>query len=138
MERIQIVGLLNFLGVQSPAHIKLLTFFSGAKYIGEDQFGNKYYSASPRKGYKRNRRWVIYKGQPEASKVPPEWHGWLHYQTDVVPSENEKSFRRPWQQPHQPNQTGTDQAYRPPGHILSGGKRDKATGDYKPWTPAEK
>ena len=31
--------------------------------------------------------------------------------------------------------TGTDQAYRPPGHTLKGGRRAKATGDYEPWTP---
>ena len=32
--------------------------------------------------------------------------------------------------------TGTDLAYRPPGHTLMGGHRAKATGDYEPWTPA--
>ena len=34
-----------------------------------------------------------------------------------------------------PNLTGTKAAYRPPGHILKGGQRDKATGDYEAWTP---
>jgi NADH:ubiquinone oxidoreductase subunit len=33
------------------------------------------------------------------------------------------------------NMTGTPQAYRPPGSILSTGKRPAATGDYKPWRP---
>jgi NADH:ubiquinone oxidoreductase subunit len=36
---------------------------------------------------------------------------------------------------HVPNLTGTDRAYRPPGHTLQGGRRDRATGDYEPWTP---
>lgn len=129
------MGFLSFLGVLSPAHIKLFTLRSRGKVIGEDQFGNKYYEAPPRKGYKRNRRWVMYNGAPEASMVPPEWHGWLHHQTDVVP--NEESYRREWQAPHKPNMTGTTEAYRPPGHILEGGKRDKATGDYEAWTPPE-
>ena len=103
--------------------------------VGEDQLGNKYYAAAPRKGYKRERRWVMYKGAPEASSVPPEWHGWLHHQSDVIPSEDNESYRREWQAPHKPNMTGTNQAYRPPGHILEGGKRDSATGDYEAWKP---
>ncbi len=130
------MGLLNLLGVLSPAHISLFTVLKKGQKVGEDGFGNKYYKAKPRKGYKRERRWVMYKGTPEASKVPPEWHGWLHYQTDVIPSE-EQSFRRPWQKPHHQNLTGTNQAYRPPGHVLQGGERDKATGDYEAWTPSE-
>jgi NADH:ubiquinone oxidoreductase subunit len=131
------MGLFSFLGVLSPAHITLVTLFSGSTRVGVDDFGHKYYRAKPRKGYKYERRWVIYKGAPDASKVPPEWHGWLHHQSDVVPSEATHSFRRPWQKPHQPNMTGTDQAYRPPGHILQGGQRDKATGDYEAWQPPE-
>ncbi len=128
----------SILGVLSPVHIGLVTFFSRAKKIGVDPSGNKYYQTKPRSGYKHNRRWVIYKGTPEATKVPPEWHGWLHHQTDIIPDTNEASFRRVWQKPHKPNLTGTDQAYRPPGHILSGGKREKATGDYEAWVPSDK
>ncbi len=125
----------SLLGALSPAHIIFVTLFSGATKVGTDQLGNKYYRAKPRKGYKRERRWVIYKGQPEASAVPPEWHGWLHHQSDAVPDQAQQSFRRVWQKPHTPNLTGTNQAYRPPGHILKGGQRDKATGDYEAWTP---
>lgn len=130
------MGLLKFLGSLSPAHINLFTALSGQR-VGEDSMGNVYYRAKPRPGYKRERRWVIYKGEPEASKVPPEWHGWLHHQSDVVPDSESQSFRRPWQKPHVKNLTGTDQAYRPPGHILKGGKRDKAAGDYTAWTPPQ-
>ena len=127
------MGLLNFLGVMSPAHINFFTTVKRGEKVGEDEFGNVYYRAKPRKGYKRERRWVMYSDAPEASSVPPEWHGWLHHQTDEVPSEN--GYRRPWQKPHQPNMTGTTGAYRPPGHILQGGTRDKATGDYEAWKP---
>lgn len=130
-------GLAQLLGVISPVHISFVTALSGAKKVGTDPYGNKYFTAKPRPGYKRPRRWVIYKGTPEATKVPPEWHGWLHHQTDAVPEDSGKSFRRPWQKPHIPNRTGTNLAYRPPGHILEGGKREKATGDYEPWTPPE-
>ena len=131
------MGLFSFLGVLSPVHIQSVRLFSGARYVGDDSYGNKYYSAKPRKGYKRERRWVIYNGAPEATKIPPEWHGWMHHQTDILPNSKEKSFRRPWQKPHQPNMTGTTGAYRPPGHILEGGQRDKATGDYEAWTPGD-
>lgn len=131
------MGLFSFLGVLSPAHMGFVTLISGAKLVGQDTAGNKYYRAKPRKGYKRERRWVIYDGAPEATKVPPEWHGWLHHQTDQVPADGQQSFRRPWQKPHQPNRTGTQEAYRPPGHILEGGKRDKATGDYEAWQPPQ-
>ena len=129
------MGLLNLLGALSPAHIWWVTLTSGAKKIGVDQGGNTYFEAKARAGYKHTRRWVIYNGAPEASKVPPEWHGWLHHQTDVVPDDQQSSFRRSWQKPHRANPTGSAQAYRPPGHTLEGGQRDKATGDYEAWTP---
>tara|TARA_R110001592_G_scaffold3525_18_gene20034 strand:- start:16261 stop:16656 length:396 start_codon:yes stop_codon:yes gene_type:complete len=131
------MGIFSFLGVLSPAHISLFTLTSRGKKIGKDQAENVYYEAPARKGYKRPRRWVMYNGAPEATKVPPEWHGWIHHQTNTVPDESGESYRRPWQKPHRANMTGTNKAYRPPGHILSGGKREKATGDYEAWTPSE-
>jgi len=130
-----IQSLLRFLGVLSPAHMLTSKLLRGGKYVGTDMHGNKYYTAKPIKGYKRERRWVIYNGAPEASKIPPEWHGWMHHQTDVLPAHGEKSYRRAWQKPHKPNMTGTSGAYFPPGHLLRDGKRDKATGDYEAWTP---
>src|SRR3546814_19312322 len=84
--------------------------------------------------YGRRRRWVVDNGEDEASRVPPEWHHWLHDTTDEVPTGSEAK-RRPWQKEHLPNLTGTDLAYRPPGHTLKGGLREKATGDYEPWIP---
>lgn len=128
------MSILKFLSVLSPAHINFFTWAKRGDKVGTDALGNTYYRIKPRAGYKRERRWVMYDGAPEASNVPPEWHGWLHHQTNEVPSEN-TGFRRPWQKPHQPNMTGTSGAYRPPGHILEGGQRDKATGDYEPWSP---
>lgn len=131
------MGILSYLGVLSPAHINFFRLSARGKFVGQDSLGNKYYTAKPRPGYKRERRFVMYKGAPDASNIPPEWHGWLHHQSDVIPSDDQESFRRSWQKPHVPNLTGTDQAYRPPGHILEGGVRDKATGDYEAWTPKD-
>lgn len=132
------MGLLSFLGAHSPAHIYWLTFLSRARRIGRDGCGNTYYQAGARKGYNHPRRWVIYNGSPEPSTVPPEWHGWLHYQTDVVPGVAQAdNYRRAWQKPPVQNLTGTDQAYLPPGHILRGFKRDPSSTDYQAWTPPE-
>ncbi|MFM6853450.1 MAG: NADH-ubiquinone oxidoreductase subunit NDUFA12 family protein, partial [Sphingopyxis sp.] len=39
--------------------------------VGEDSLGNRYFQS--RNG---DRRWVIYNGSNDASRVPPEWHGW--------------------------------------------------------------
>ncbi len=82
------------------------------KPVGTDSFGNQYYRGKARKGLQKERRWVMYKGKPEASAVPPEWHGWLHYQTDTIPAD-ENSHRKHWQKPHQPNKTGTAERYLP-------------------------
>jgi NADH:ubiquinone oxidoreductase subunit len=112
----------------------LLTWLTGER-VGTDRFGNRYYRSRRLKRYGRERRWVLFKGMVEASKVPPEWHAWLHHMSEAPLSEA-AADRRPWQQEHLPNLTGTRYAYRPPGHDLRGGRRAKATGDYEPWTPS--
>lgn len=107
-------------------------FFTWRKgvFVGEDEFGNRYFRE--RTG---NKRWVLYNGEAEASRIPPSWHGWMHHRTDVPPTEDDYK-PHPWEKPHLPNLTGTAAAYRPPGSILSGEKRPEVTGDYEPWTPA--
>ena len=103
--------------------------------VGEDELGNVYYVQKSGVGpLGVPRRWVVYKDLAEASKIPPGWHGWLHYTLDKPPAE-QKSPSREWQQPHRPNFTGTAQAYRPPGSILAEGRRPKTGGDYEPWRP---
>lgn len=111
---------------------RLMTWISG-RYVGTDEFGNRYYRRRGRSGYTRERRWVMYKGEVEASRVPPEWHAWLHHVSDAAPVEPGRRFA--WQRPHQRNLTGTAEAYRPAGSLLKGGKRAKASADYEPWTP---
>jgi len=98
--------------------------------VGEDAYGNTYYKSKRMRGH-RQERWVIYKGETEASKVPPEWHAWLHHTVDA-PLEGPA---RAWQKPHQANLTGTAQAYMPPGSDQRGGQRAKAADDYQAWTP---
>ncbi len=131
------MNILKILGTLSPIHISWFTWISRPRLVGKDSAGNVYYESKPRPGYKRPRRWVVYAGNPDASSVPPEWHGWLHYQTDTVPAASGKSYRQEWQKPHKPNMTGTSSPYRPPGHVLEKGTRPSATGDYEAWTPPE-
>ena len=104
--------------------------------IGQDQLGNTYYEARDTKdAYDgRKRRWVIYSGYAEASKVPAEWHGWLHYTFDQPPTVD-PLLRQSWETDHQPNMTGTTSAWRPAGSISQSGERPRATGDYQAWTP---
>jgi NADH:ubiquinone oxidoreductase subunit len=96
--------------------------------VGEDADGNRYFQS------RAGRRWVIYNGSNDASRVPPEWHGWLHGTLDVLPEQGLPPTR-PWQADATPNLTGTDAAYHPAGALDRGARRAAATGDYQPWTP---
>lgn len=112
---------------------RLFTWLKG-EHVGTDDFGHRYYQEKRLPKDRRRKRWVIYRGEDEASAVPPDWHAWLHYMIDELPQETINPIHS-WQKPHAPNLTGTSQVYRPPGHTLQGGKRPQATGDYDPWIP---
>jgi NADH:ubiquinone oxidoreductase subunit len=103
-----------------------------AKSVGVDQFGNKYYLSKNKNSEGKYKRFVIYNGITEPTKVPPLWHSWLHYLSEQVP-EGEQKYD--WQKAPIPNLTGTNLAYKPPGHIDKGAKRAKASSDYEPWNP---
>jgi NADH:ubiquinone oxidoreductase subunit len=106
------------------------------EHVGTDGQGNRYYRAKKKLPDGRERRWVIYEGSNDASRVPPEWHGWLHGNFDGLP-ESDLPPPRIWQTDYVPNETGTATAYRPQGSLERGGKRATATGDYEAWTPGE-
>lgn len=124
---------ISIFGVLTNVQMLIHTMFRGSK-VGVDDLGNTYYRGKPRRGQKRERRWVMYKGKPEASLIPPEWHGWLHFQTDALPAAD-SPYRKPWQKPHQPNRTGTAEAYLPPS--LKGEARAPSTADYTAWQPPQ-
>lgn len=100
--------------------------------VGEDEAGNRYF-----RNRDGSRRWVVFCGESEASRVPPEWRSWLHRTTELSPAEA-SSRRHSWQRPHEANQTGLPGAWRPRGSLHGEGKRPPAVGDYQPWTPPEK
>lgn len=110
----------------------LFTAFKG-EHVGTDGQGNKYYRSKPSKS-QPERRWVIYEGANDASRVPAEWHGWLHQSYDELP-ESHLPAPKIWEVDYTPNATGTQAAYRPAGALERGGRRAAATGDYEAWTP---
>ena len=126
--------------------LKLFTWWNGATLgalfdikrrstlVGTDDYGNRYYEDRKKSVERRNRRYVIYKGLAEPSKVPADWFGWLHYTLDKPPTESPLN-RRAWETDHKPNMTGTLFAYRPDGSLKESGKRQKADADYEAWTP---
>lgn len=95
--------------------------------VGTDAHGNTYYSG-------RGRRWVIYSGSNDASRIPPEWYAWMHGQIDDVP-DRALPPPPPFLRDPTPNLTGTPAAYRPAGALERGGARQRASGDYEAWTP---
>ena len=107
---------------------RLMTWWKGEE-VGKDEFNNRYFTEKSG----GDRRWVIYAGIPEASKVPAEWHAWLHHTVDEAPSGERPSI--PWGKTHVRNLTGTAAAYRPGGSILGNGERQKSGSDYQAWTP---
>lgn len=98
--------------------------------VGRDEMGNIYYR------HKKDpaRRWVIYSGSNDGSRVPPGWQAWLKGTIADLPGQALPQRRR-FQTDPVPNQTGTMAAFRPDGSLGSKGVRPAATGDYQPWTP---
>ena len=112
------------------------TIFKRGVFVGQDEFGGRYYEAKDASDSydNRKRRWVIFNGYAEASKVSPDWHGWLHH-TFAEPPTKAPLKVKAWEALHLPNLTGTDLAFRPEGSLQRSGQRPRATGDYQAWTP---
>ncbi len=107
---------------------RFFTWRKGVR-VGEDDQGNVYYQS-----YDGKHRWVIYNGYAEASRIPPGWHGWIHWRTDTPPTEAEYE-PHPWEKPHMPNPTGTDQAIFPPGSLYRKKPVPMARPAHEAWRP---
>lgn len=107
---------------------RLFSWRSGAR-VGADAAGNVYFRAK-----KGDRRWVIYNGPNDASRIPPEWYSWIHHQIDGVPDAALPPVRA-FEKPATGNRTGTAAAYLPAGAMERGGRRQAASGDYQAWVP---
>lgn len=125
---------------------KIFTWWDGAtigtslwssrngEQVGTDAQGNAYFRSKKKGAAGHERRWVIYQGANDASRVPAEWHGWLHGSFDDVPESNLPPAHI-WESEYTPNATGTAGAYLPQGALERGGKRAAAVGDYEAWSP---
>jgi NADH:ubiquinone oxidoreductase subunit len=91
--------------------------------VGTDVFGNEYFLN------KNGKRFVVYNGIVEASKIPAEWHGWIHYTTNILPV-NINTHHFSWQKIHLPNLTGTSQAYSPKNSVVK-----NTNASHEAWKP---
>ena len=98
---------------------RLITIFSG-KHVGTDSFGNKYYEN------KSGKRWVIYNGEVEASKIPSEWFSWIHKTNNKIQNQHDLK-KYTWQKEHLPNQSGSEKSYHPKNNT------DATKKKYKTW-----
>lgn len=106
---------------------QIFTARKGIK-VGEDDQGNVFYHNAD-----DSRRWVIFNGEVEASRIDVNWHAWLHRTFDELPSKKPLAHKA-WEKPHQENLTGTLNAYAPAGSIRSGSSPE-ARSDYEAWVP---
>ncbi len=109
-----------------------------ARLVGSDEQGNRYFEEKdpslPGGAGKRRRRWVIYHGVAEASRIPPDWHGWLHHTFEEAPTVAPLA-RQSWEKEHLPNMTGTPLAYHPKGSLSRAGGPVDVNDDYEAWDP---
>jgi NADH:ubiquinone oxidoreductase subunit len=105
-------------------------------FVGEDEQGNRYYEERRPSIEGRRRRYVIYNGLAEGSRVSPDWHGWMHH-TFAEPPTVSPLKRQKWEKDHVPNLTGTVRAYRPQGSLARGGVRQASSADYEAWAPGD-
>jgi NADH:ubiquinone oxidoreductase subunit len=95
--------------------------------VGEDAAGNVYYRNAD-----DSRRWVIYSGSNDATRVTAEWYGWLHHTFPRPPTE-ERVARQSWEKPHMPNMTGSEGAFLRQGSIRRADVEPQK--DYEAWSP---
>lgn len=105
----------------------------GARLVGTDEQGNRYLEETGKTGPNgMRRRFVVYHGVAEASRVTPDWHGWLHHTFDEPPT-TAPLKRRAFEKDHVPNMTGTPLAYHPPGSLSKSANGVPA--GYEAWSP---
>ncbi len=90
--------------------------------VGKDEYGNTYYEMNDKKIKKR---WVIYNGIAEPTKIPPNWHLWLHYTDNSVPKERDNFIR------YMPNFIDIQDTYSSNCFLLN--QHNSIT--YKSWNP---
>ncbi|XP_076957992.1 putative NADH dehydrogenase [ubiquinone] 1 alpha subcomplex subunit 12 [Bidens hawaiensis] len=132
-------GLLNYArDLREQGFLQTKIHSIGATLVGVDKFGNKYYQKLQGTQYGRH-RWVEYasKDRYNASQVPPELHGWLHFITDHTGDELLMLKPKRYGLDHKENFSGEGDAYiyHSKGHTLNPGQRDRTR--YQSWQPTK-
>lgn len=121
--------------IRSNMHLWIRLYLTwNGQLVGADPYGNRYYQQKRYSHKRKQRRFVLYKGLEEASKVPPLWHSWLHYATNDIPCASERELSCTTK--HLPNLTGTPLAHNPKtAHFTYDGHLKKP--DYTAWKPTD-
>eukprot|EP00048_Salpingoeca_helianthica_P015419 m.226680 g.226680 ORF g.226680 m.226680 type:complete len:133 (-) comp17009_c0_seq1:20-418(-) len=94
-------GVIRSIGGPKEALLRIfrIAALMPGKFVGKDAIGNEYYENNSRI-FSRN-RFVLYKDfwDFEGTQVAPEWHPWLHYMTDDVPTSS-NTPKQGWQLEH--------------------------------------
>ncbi len=92
-----------------------LKFF--ATKVGEDEYGNEFFELKTTDYLGRKKRYCLYRGVVEASKISPEWHPFMHYQIEARDVKSTyKQYK--WQKPFVPDTTLSSNKYLPKSHLL--------------------
>ncbi len=105
-----------------------------AVLVGEDEAGNRFFEEKKPSLEGRKRRYVIYKGAAEPTRIDADWHGWLHHTFDKPPTEDPLK-KKAYETSHQQNLTGTMHAYRPKGSLANADGSSARKEDYEAWNP---
>ena len=106
---------------------RISSFLNGYQ-VGKDKFGNLYMHNK-----NDSKRWVLYTGEVDSTKIPPEWNGWLRFTSNEIPT-TEKRYK--WEKEHLKNQTGTKNSYYPSASVFRN-PRSKKRAEYEQWSPKD-
>lgn len=107
----------SFVKSMSLFILRLIIFMTGV-YVGRDEQGNRYYKSRYKTSDGQEKRWVFYFGEPEPTKIPPEYYAWMHNMQDrLLLNEGGKSYQV--RKAHIANLTGTIAAIYPEAYLPS-------------------
>ncbi len=150
--------------IKTPTGQKLSRLYNDSKIksgslVGTDKFGNKYHNSRINffqifRSQNRNfrfiicgvakltnlgrDRWVEFEGgwrSYDATKIPPEWHAWLHHFSDLNGDKLRENFAPIYRSDSFGNKTATDNAYSPTNFVFNEDskklKADRKQQDFK-------
>lgn len=127
----------------AKAHAMFVCILFGKK-VGEDQYKNKYYVLAFKNYLGKHKRFCLFYGLPEATKVPPNWADWMAHRTNFAPSSS-YTPKYSWIMPSLPMLTLSKYKYRQLKHskynsvfdVIPRLNLQNKTGvrSYKAWSP---